>query len=103
MNSWSLSHPRWPLRWLAVTLGGTLLLALLLAQAVRAASHTAALTVLSLDGTPVFMADDTMYEHTVYDGLNDPADMTTVVATPDNSDDATDEEATADIKPDDAD
>ena len=103
MNSWRLSHPRRPLLWLAAALGGTLLLALLLAQAVRAVSHTAVLTTLTLGGTEVFMADVTMYKHTVYDGLNAPVDMITVVATADDSNNANDEEATADIKPDDAD
>ena len=48
MNSWRLSHPRRPLLWLAAVLGGALLLALLFAQAVRATSHTATLTALSL-------------------------------------------------------
>ena len=51
MNSWSLSHPRRPLRWLAVALGSGLLLALILAQAVRAAGEgiNIGATMLSVD------------------------------------------------------
>ena len=93
MNSWRLSHPRRPLLWLAVALGGTLLLALLLAQAVRADSHPARLTTLVLtltetsvpvvlmqsDGmTDGFVDTETMYTATVYDAHNAPVDKITV-------------------------
>ena len=94
MNSWRLSHPRRPLLWLAVALGGTLLLALLLAQAVRAVSHPARLTTLALTqqtetGVPVVLMQsdgmttglgdtETMYTATVYDARNAPVDKITV-------------------------
>ena len=91
--------------WLAIGLGGALLLALLLAQTIRAGSHTAALSNLSLDGTPItgFNAATTSYTHTVYDALNAPDEAITVAATADVTDDSATDTAKAVIKPDDAD
>jgi hypothetical protein len=86
-------------------LGGLLLLALLLAQGVRANSHTAVLSALSLDeiGVPGFEAATTSYTHTVYDALNAPDEEITVAAVTDPEDDGTDGTPKAVIKPDDAD
>ena len=72
-------------RWLAIGLGGALLLALLFAQAARATSHTATLETLNLSGiTPVLMefASGTVeYDVTVSDTPNTPVESTTVLAT----------------------
>ena len=76
----SLSHSRWPMLWLAVALGGALLLALLVAQAVRAESHMATLESLVLSDVelkPAFDANMTMYTATVAHGVA----QTTVAAT----------------------
>jgi len=91
-------------RWLAIGLGGALVFALILAQAVRADSHTAELSALSLDGTAVtgFDADTTSYTHIVYDALNAPDDKITVAATANPTNDSGDDVAKAVISPADA-
>ena len=98
-----LAHPRWPSLWLAAMLGGLLLLVLLLAQGVRAASHEANLSDLSLadsaPGNDPITLDgslgdgDTAFTATVLDAVK----QVNVTATPVDADD----EVT--IKPDDAD
>ena len=93
------SHPRWPSLSLAAMLGGLLLLALLLAQGARAASHTAVLESLTLSGVPEmdFQADMTEYTATVLDAAS-----TTVMAVAADTAPA-DDPATVTITPDDAD
>ena len=104
-------------RWLAIGLGGALLLALLLAQTIRAGNHTATLTDLTLaqtddpptsvglvrsDGeTEGFAATETMYTATVYDALDAPVDKVTVAAEAETDatrefDPSTDADTTAD-------
>ena len=75
----SPSHLRWPMLWLAVALGGALLLALVFAQMVRASAHTANLDSLVLTDVPLdFNADTEAYTATVLDAVN----QTMVTATP---------------------
>ena len=74
MHTGSLAHPRRPLRWLAIGLGGALVLALLFAQVVRASSHTAHLTELSLSvGTlsPDFDSNVRSYTASVGSGISE--------------------------------
>ena len=89
-------------RWLAIGLGGALVLALILAQAVRANDHTADLSALTLVNsaddaaitlTPGFSAAETEYTAIVLDAVK----QATVTATPAETDHE------ADISPDDAD
>ena len=72
MNSWSLSHPRRSLLWLAVVLGGVFLLAVVFARMALADSH-ARLSELSLSGVtlnPDFDPNISDYKATVPAGVS---------------------------------
>ncbi len=87
MHLGSLTHPRWPSLWLVAALGGVLLLALIFAQAVRAAGEGIDLSTDTLDVNEgqsasfmVALTGDAPEGNVVVDITSDNTDVTVVPA-----------------------
>ena len=81
MNPWSLSHPRWSLLWLAVVLGGLLLLALVSARMVSAADEGISLSETEINAKD---SDETVTYTVALTGDTAPDGNVTVAITTDN-------------------